>query len=224
MPTLMQGDFSAYPSPVREIYPYILGEVCELHALWESYRHLFMDDAVRTQQFGMHLGGVGGYFQALLQDEMLLSICRLTDKGGVVQQNLSFPSLCDACSQWDPELGLDLAPKLQALETQVRSIRQHRHKRLAHYDLKVSIGSNALPVVTLQQMREAIEQMEQILQPIAWRGEGTTIMFDVLDHRDITTAAEIAVAKAACYDAMVEQGKVEWSEWRRHLAGAKANS
>ncbi len=33
-------------------------------------------------------------------------------------------------------------------------------------------------------IRQAIEQMGEMVQLIAKRGENTTIMFDVLDHRD----------------------------------------
>jgi len=213
----MQGDFSQYPSPIKEIYPYFFGEVCELHSQWQVYHHLFMDKKARTEQFGRYLGGIAGYYQSFLQDEMILTIGRLTDPDNPSQQNLGFPSLCHACAGWDAELGRALAPKLAELQTHVEAMRKHRHKRLAHYDLKTSLGAATLPTVTLGHIREAIEQMEQMVQLVGWRGDKTTIFFDVLDHRDISNVAETTIAKAAAYDALVEAGNVERSAWRDHV-------
>lgn len=213
----MQGDFSRYPSPIREIFPYIYGEVTELHALWQTYHHLFMESEARTNSFGKYLGGIAGYFQSLLQDELILAIVRLTDRDSLSQKNLGLPSLCTACESWDAELGRALAPKLQALQTHVAAMRQHRHKRLAHYDLNTSIGADRLPMVTLGHIREAIEQMKQMVQLIVYRGEKTTILFGALDHRDISAVAEATIAKAAAYDKLVEAGKVERLTWRNSI-------
>lgn len=59
--------------------------------------------------------------------------------------------------------------------------------------------------------------MEAVLNLIAQRTADTTIMFDMLDHRDITGVAEVTVYKAMAYDEAEEAGKVERRAWRRHV-------
>ena len=56
-----------------------------------------------------------------------------------------------------------------------------------------------------------------MVQLIAFRGEETTILFDVLDHRDISDVAEITKAKAVAYDKLANDGKVERLAWRDHF-------
>ena len=89
MPTRLDGDYSRYPDAIKETLPYIAGEACELRQAWSVYHRLFMEDRRLTDVMSQRLGRLLGLFQNILQDRMLLSIARLTDKDNQFQPNLS---------------------------------------------------------------------------------------------------------------------------------------
>ncbi len=196
------------------MFPYIYGEACDIRSTWEVYAHLFMSVPERTEMLGKYLGGLIGVFQQQIQDDIFVSIGRLTDKDRRDQKNLSLWRFAESCSEWDPQFGAELKSKVAELELSVKDIRLHRHKRLAHFDLSVSLKEAMLPVVTFQQLRGAIDRIEAIVNMVTRKVCQTTIMFDVLSHREITAVAEATVAKAAVYDALVEKGVVERRMWR----------
>lgn len=206
-----------YPEPLREIIPYLQGEVCELRSNFQTFHHLFISDAERTKLLGVHIAGLLGSYQNLLQDEMLVSIARLTDADSQGQKNLSFRSLAARSHVWDQELGMKVKTAVNALVEKASGIRTHRHKRLAHYDLSTSFGQSELPTVTYNLINQTIKLCENILNLVSQAIDGSTMMFEVLDHRDITDVAEITVYKAAAYDAAVETGKLDYFAWRQHV-------
>jgi len=69
MPAIVTGDYSEYPEPIREVFPYIYGEACEIRSNWQVYHHLFMCSQDRTDQLGRHLGPLLGIFQAQIEEE-----------------------------------------------------------------------------------------------------------------------------------------------------------
>jgi hypothetical protein len=217
MPAVSLGDYSKYPEPLRDLLPYLEGEVCDLRGCWQVFKHLFMANENRTRELGERLGGILGYFQGYLQDDMMIGIARLMDLDGAKQKNLTMWSLHERCQRWDPKVADEVKVALDALALHIADIRLHRHKRIAHFDLPVSLGHSKLLTVTFARMREAIEQMEGVLNLVTRRAVNTTTMFEMLDHRDITTAAEITVYKAMAYDVAVANGTMEQLAWRKHL-------
>lgn len=217
MPSKVAGDYSQYPEPLRELFPYLCGEACDLRTSWSVYTRLFMSTPERTQVLGEQLGGLLGVFQNQLQDEMFIGIGRLFDRDRAGQKNLTFWTLVDCCRRWNPDFAKELHAAVTRLEASIRDIRVHRHKRLAHYDLSVSLEQAVLLAVTLGQLRTAIEGIERLVNLVAKRACNTTIVFDVLDHRDVTTKAEVCVAKARAFDALIDQGVIERKELRGYV-------
>jgi NTP pyrophosphatase (non-canonical NTP hydrolase) len=76
MPSFLDGDYSRYPQPIRETFPYIAGETCELRQAWSVYHRLLMDDQRLTAIMGERLGRLLGLIQTINQDAMFLSIAR----------------------------------------------------------------------------------------------------------------------------------------------------
>ncbi|MBC7369342.1 MAG: hypothetical protein H7343_21450 [Undibacterium sp.] len=215
MPTKMTGDFSAYPEVLRDVIPYLVGETCELRSSWQTYKHLFMTSAARTEILGKRLGGLLGVFQNLVQDDMFVSVARLTDKDSKQQKNLTLWTLVHRCEQWDANAGRLVRAEIESLADEVADIRAHRHKRLAHFDLSVSLGQATLPIVTFNRLFGAIAKIESILNLVSQLAINTTTMFEILDHRDITGMAEVTVYKAMAYDAAEAAGVIESRAWRR---------
>lgn len=213
----MTGDFQKYPAPLRDVLPHLIGEVCDIYGCWNSYRHLFMTNEARTHEYGRRLDSVLGWLQQYLQDDMIISVTRLMDKDVGKQRNLTMWSLVERCHQWDPSVASEVESLLDALALHISDIRLHRHKRIAHFDLPVSLGHTQLPHLPLSRLRESFEQLAHVLNVVTRKAANTTTMFDMMDHRDVTTIAEITIYKAMAYDAAVDAGTVDTFAWRKHI-------
>lgn len=216
MPAICKGDYSKYPEPLRDLIPYLEGEVCDLRGCWQVFKHVFMTNESRTRVLGERLGGLLGTYQGLLQDDMMISIARLMDADRGKHSNLSMWALAERCQKWDPTVAAEVTTLLKRLSEKIEGLRTHRHKRIAHFDLPVSLGHSQLPTVTFAEIRESIEQLEAILNLVSQRAGDTTIMFEMLDHREITAAAEVTVCKALAYDAAVADGRIDSRSWRNY--------
>jgi len=216
MTATITGDYSKYPASIREVFPCLAGEVCDLRQAWEVYSHLFMQEKDLTETMAERLGGVLGMFQSMLQDEMFLSIARLTDRDSRIQANLSFWSLLAAIPDaHDAGFEQKVRSALDRVCAAANGVRKHRHKRIAHFDLGVSLSSAILPVVTFKEIREVLEQIESFLNLFYWEFEKTTMLFDSLPARDITDPAVATTYKARAYDALEAEGAIPTLEWRR---------
>lgn len=135
MTATIEGDYLKYPISIREVFPLLEGAACELRDSWEVYSHLFMENKEFTDAMEERLGGVLRVFQSLLQDEMFLSIARLTDKDSRAQTNLSLWSLLASIPDArDASFGDKVRISLDQIYAAAASIRKHRHKRIAHFD------------------------------------------------------------------------------------------
>jgi len=215
MPTKVTGDYSKLPAEIREVFPYLYGEACELRTSWTVYEHLFMANEVRTKLLSEVLGPFLGRFQNLLQDEMFIAIGRMTDPDTRAQKNLTFWSLVEGCEKWNPEVGGELRTRVKALAADAKGIRQHRHKRLAHYDMAVSLEVSSLPKVTLGRIRCVIEEMQALVNFVSTRAGFGTIIFESLDNPGLTWNAELAVYKSRAYDALEQAGIIPQGEWEK---------
>ncbi len=72
MPATIQGDYSRYPEPIRDVMPYLCGEIW-----YQTFHELFMADQQRLKEMGDTLSHPLWTFQQLLQDPRNLSIARL---------------------------------------------------------------------------------------------------------------------------------------------------
>jgi hypothetical protein len=165
---------------------------------------------------GERLGPLLGVFQSLLRDEMLLSISRLTDRDSRAQRNLSVWCLQDSAKYaTSPDFARRVIDKLSSIEKATFAIRKHRHKRLAHYDLDVSLKASVLPKVTFTEIKEQIERIESLLNLIFREFSDTTMFFDTLTASDITGRAEVTVRKAKTYDILEAEGVIPRLTWRK---------
>lgn len=214
--TALNGDFSKYPASIRGLFPHLAGEALQLREAWVVYAHLFMEKKEFTDIMAERLGGVLGMFQNLLQDEMFLSIARLTDKDSRDHANLSLWRLLVAI----PEAGDDDFAKrvpifLDNIYESACNIRKHRHKRIGHFDLNVSLGNAILPRVTFKEIRILLEQIEAFLNIFSRKFDDTTMLYNVISGHEINHKAESTVYKAQAYDIFESEGKIPKLEWRR---------
>ena len=217
MTATIEGDYSKYPISIREVFPLLEGAACELRDSWEVYSHLFMEKKEFTDAMEERLGGVLRVFQSLLQDEMFLSIARLTDKDSRAQTNLSLWNLLASIPDArDASFGEKVRISLDQIYAAAASIRKHRHKRIAHFDFSVSLGAAKLPVVIFKEIRGVLEQIETFLNLFHWEFEnGATMFFDARSIYGITGQAVETIYKAQAYDLLEAEGVIPKEEWRR---------
>ncbi|MCX6909610.1 MAG: hypothetical protein NTY01_16415 [Verrucomicrobia bacterium] len=222
MTATIAGDYSKYPISIRDVFRHVTGEACELRDSWEVYSHLFMEKEGFTDVVDKRLGGVLRIFQSLLQDEMFLSIARLTDKDSREQKNLSLWSLLASIPDArDASFGDKVRSSLDQICAAAASIRKHRHKRIAHFGLSESLGKAILPVVTYNEIRGVMEQIETFLNLFYWEFEKTTLLFDSHSPYEITGQAEETIYKAQAYDLLEAEGAIPKLEWRRRAEALK---
>lgn len=218
MPSEITGDYSKYPESIRNIFPYVTGEVCELRSSCTVYKELFMQERALTEKMSGYLGPLLGAFQNMLEDQLFLLVSRLTDKDNRSNKNLSLWSLNIAAQQSDDdEFTFTVAEKLGRIEIAVADIRRHRNRRIGHYDLKASLARSTLPVVTFTQIDAAIILIEEYLNLFYQKYEDTTMLYDTLSGYDIYGKAYDTVVKAATYDELEKEGTVRQNEYKRRL-------
>jgi hypothetical protein len=217
MPSFLDRDYSRYPEPIRETFQYVVGETFELRQAWSVYHRLFIDDQRLMAVMSERLGRLLGLVQTATQEAMFLSIARLTDKDNRSQPNLSVWCLKEAVRfAKNPEFQNKVRQSLDSIWAAADTIRQHRHKRIAHFDRNVSLKTELLPKVTVADIRSLIEMIESYLNLFFWEFEQTTMIFDMLPGKDITGAAELSAIKAHVYDLLERTGTIPHGEWRKH--------
>jgi AbiU2 len=214
----VNADYSQFPNSIRDIMPFVEGELSELRNYWQVYHYFFMDNEGRTIFFAERFGPLFGIFQNLLEERMILSISCLTDKDTKIQRNLSLWSLTAAISfakEKDFEQKVNLA--LDAITATVSKIRTHRHKLIAHFDREVGSGASQLPTVFYKEFKLALEQMEEFLNLFHWEFAKTTVGFDALSSGEIFEAALVTACKAKVYDELESENKISFGEWERRV-------
>jgi hypothetical protein len=218
MPAKVNADYSQFPISIRDVMPYIEGEVAELRNYWQIYHFLFMDKEQKTNFFAERFGPLLGVLQNLLGAQMILTIARLTDKDSKNQRNLSLWALTDAI-QFAKGKGFEqkVNSALNAISTTVAKTRTHRHKQIAHFDLEVSLGLSPMPEVLLSEIKTALEQMEKFLNLFQWEFAKTTVDFDCLSSGMIVESAFVTACKAKVYYELESENKISFGEWERRV-------
>jgi hypothetical protein len=214
----VNADYSQYPISIRDVMPYVKGELCELRNYWQVYHYFFMDNEERTKFFAERFGPLLGIFQNLLEERMILSIACLTDKDTKIQRNLSLWSLTAAipfAKEKDFEQKINSA--LAAITATVSKTRTHRHKQIAHFDREVSLGISPLPTVLLKEFQLALEQMEEFLNLFHWEFAKTTVGYDSLSSGEIFETALVTACKSKVYDELEGEKIISFGEWRRRI-------
>jgi hypothetical protein len=218
MPAKVNADYSQYPASIRDVMPYVEGEVTELRNYWQIYHFLFMDKEQKTNFFAERFGPLLGILQNLLGAQMILTIARLTDKDSKNQRNLSLWALTDAIQFAKGKVfGQKVNSALDGISTTVAKTRKHRHKQIAHFDLEASLGLSPVPEVFLSEIKTALEQMEDFLNLFHMEFAGTTVGFDSLSSGMIVESAFVTACKAKVYDELESENKISFGEWERRV-------
>jgi|GEM_PF-2555734 len=220
---IINGDYSKFPESIRKEFQFLEEEVMGLRELWEVYSHLFMENKKLTEAMSENLGGMLAYFQSMLENELYLCISKLTDKSNNTKVNVKSKNTKDKVnlSLWwlleitDNILNTDLKEPLDYIDGEVKKLREHRNKRIAHPDHSFSLNPLKLPLVTFNKIRELVEKIEDFLNHFNELYRGSTILYESIQSHGITDPAETTVFKARAYDLLVAEGVISKLEFKR---------
>jgi hypothetical protein len=190
-----------------------------LRRAWVVYARLFMEDKTRTEVFCKLMGELAWYLQTSLQDQMFLSVSRLTDHDTHQKdnklENLSLMRLVEGATQsGDDTFTADVDKEITAIRKEAKDIRLHRHKRIAHFDLNVCSSNETLPTVTFSQLKGMIDRIEAFFNRFNKRYQNREVLFSIMTADDVTGGFETIVAKALMYDGLENEGVVAKYKWR----------
>jgi AbiU2 len=212
----IEGDYSKLPESIRGIFKLLEEHVLGLHEGYGVYRHLFMKSEHKTDTLAAYTGATLAWFQNFLQDAMCLQIAKLTDPDNRVQENLTIHKLAELgvpLSRDPISFGARVKGSQKGIEQAVKNIRTHRHKRLGHFDLDVSLKESLVPLPVFQEIHHAIELLGQFLTMFHQEFGGPETRYEFVREEDITDQIEITVRKAMAYEALERAGRAQHNEW-----------
>jgi len=219
MPAKVTADYSKFPEPIRDVMPYVEGEVHELRNCWQIYHCLFMQDEQMTKFYGERFGPILAVLQNLLAKEMILSISRLTDKHNRAQKNLSIWSLKEAVPfAKSPDFETKVKTASDEIEKLVENSRLRRHKEIGHFDLDVSLGKSPVPEVLLGDIKNALEKFEEFLNLFQWEFEHTTVGYENLSSGEFTATMLETAIKSKVYDELESEKVILFGEYENRIS------
>jgi hypothetical protein len=114
-------------------------ELAWLQLKWSEYRELFVFSEERVNLLNRAASFFFGSLQSLLWDDILLHLCRMTDRAEIGNKtNLTIQMLPDFCD--DPKLREDVSKLVTSATDATKFARDWRNRRIAHSDLALALG------------------------------------------------------------------------------------
>ncbi len=170
---------AAMGSELGTFYTALCNELIWLYAKWLEYRKLYAQSPERIDLLNEAASSFFGMIQAVLWDDILLHLARLTDKRGSGDRtNLTIQRLPDLVTDTQLQARLQLLVTA-ALET-CAFLENWRNKRLAHADLKLALdaGAELLPPISRQQLGEALAAVAAVVNAVQSHYFDSTIAFE----------------------------------------------
>jgi hypothetical protein len=134
---------------------------------WINFRQLFAESEDQINLLNRAAPAFFGTIQRILQDDLVIGLCRLTDDAMVAgRDNLVLERLILGLdSTTDAALDADLRSRLVHIRAAVGPLRKHRNRRVAHADLNAAIApaANPLPTYSRQSIGDALNLMSEYL-------------------------------------------------------------
>lgn len=142
------------PSEINEIFEKIKEDVQWLHIHWAYYKELFHGPELRIDLMNESAPLFFYINQTLLLDEVILSICKLTDpaKSSRDTENMSLNKLNS---------------RFDGISSKNDPFKKHRHKRIAHKDLAITMSTESiLPDISIQMIEDLLNEISNFMNTI----------------------------------------------------------
>lgn len=155
---------SEIPTDLKEMLERLHNEGMELMAHFAIYNQLFNHSKKRYEIVNKCSPMAIYFIQNALENEILMSLSRLTDepKQGE-QERLTFQQFHRCLEQsGETKTAEKLRSKMKAIRRDTELIRKHRNTRLAHLDYKILRGEDPRPdPLSIEDMEKAIEAFQE---------------------------------------------------------------
>jgi hypothetical protein len=131
-------------SDIGAKYFVLYNDVVWLHMKWQEYRKLFAKSEGRIDLLNESAATFFYVVQKTLWDDILLHVCRLTDKTSAGGKNLTLKRLMDDLE--GTSIHSELLAHVADAEQRTIFARHWRNKRLAHRDLSHSLEQSVTPL------------------------------------------------------------------------------
>jgi hypothetical protein len=158
---------------LAEVHEAISRELHYLYTKWNYYKRLFgTDDETvgllsRTADFFFLI------YDQLLRDDIIITVCRLTDPAssmarGQRRDNLTIAQLVALIPASEQSLLRSLEAEIADLTTHSATLREHRNRRIGHYDLETRVrrANSRLPGIGFNDVDAVLENLSNILNAI----------------------------------------------------------
>lgn len=156
--------------------------VVQISYRWQIFCQLFDSGQENINTLNQRGSVVFQMFQKLVIDDVTLSLARLTDPPtSAGSENASLMNLLDQSRlRLEATVYDELHDLVSKLSEDVRTIRLHRNKALAHADLKCVLGKKDLPPLTYAELENAMESTREIMRQLTSKLFGWSTVYDVL--------------------------------------------
>lgn len=200
------------PPDLADLYPALWQQAVWLHIVWNQYRQLF---GTSPQQLDLLNEMAPGFFRVChdaLLDDVVLTLCRLTDgPKSCGQPNMVLKRVADAVAACGEQaLTVTVEIYLNEAVDRCETLREHRHKRLAHADLNVAVYKSPLGTITREMIENALESVRSFINAIGEHFHGSPTDFQ-------TPGALLGEANALIY--RFKEAKA----YRKHQMAGRVN-
>ncbi|MCC6699544.1 MAG: hypothetical protein IT365_28215 [Candidatus Hydrogenedentes bacterium] len=161
------------PRNLAEAHRLLGYELYFLYTKWDYWKTLFCTDEETVDVLYSTAEFFFEIYREVLRDDMILTICRLTDPastnvGRATKENLTLSHLEQLVSNPDDPLSTRLKNLLSDIDRQVAPFRNHRNRRLGHIDLQTRFKhpDASLPDLSIEEMEKALALMAELLNSI----------------------------------------------------------
>jgi hypothetical protein len=166
---------------VKKCYDLLIHEISDVNTKWKIYKQIYYSSEENLELLNEFAPICFKYFQRVLIDDILISICKLTDPPQTgCNNNLSLLKLIKLIDA-DSDLNSDSMVIYIKIEYFSNVVKDHRNKRIGHndYDLK-AFGVKKLKNIPYATIDEILDLITSFINGISKHYENMIWSFDVI--------------------------------------------
>lgn len=171
-----------FPVAIKDEFDGLHFEVMDIYLSWDMFLQLFTKNDEQMELFTNTAPVVFRVMQNVLVRDVILGICRLTDKKKTMRhENLTLSRLIyllNPCIEED--FFCEIRHSLDLIEQKSKPLRKYRNARLAHLDLKHATGRNTevLPELPRGDIDKVLEMIKNLLNKISGHFDSVETAYD----------------------------------------------
>lgn len=195
---------------LRDALYAIVNELNGLFLWWKVSKELFWNSPWRAAFLDSVSKNTFSIFEGVLMDNIVLTFAKLTDppkSSGI--ENLSFERICTMVERKDKQLSEELGASLEKIKKYCKCARDHRHKRLAHFDYKVQMDLDFLPRYPVHDFVRAMEEINRFIVLAAGSVDKFRFEFEPETWDSITDGFVECLKQGMRYRELRDAGKID---------------